>query len=92
MRVRVRHAIRVADLMRYLRELGCQPIRTRGSHQIWRTPRGQSFALVVNHLGHDVSRIVLAVVRRTLAREGLEIDPCQRGGARVASTRETRRT
>lgn len=58
--------MKVRELLRDLRERGCRPVRCRGSHQTWLTPAGEFVTLVVNHLGGDVSPVVLASVRRAL--------------------------
>lgn len=41
---------------------------------MWATPAGQRVSIVVNHVGADASRTVMAAVRRVLLREGIEID------------------
>ena len=61
------------ELIRVVRERGCEPLRTRGSHQVWTTPKGRRFGLVVNHLHAEVSRCVLRSARIALAAEGLDL-------------------
>jgi predicted RNA binding protein YcfA (HicA-like mRNA interferase family) len=64
---------KVRALLHDLRRHGCWPQRTKGSHQVWSTPGGVSFPVVVNHPGNDVTPRVLASVRRVLRAEGLEL-------------------
>lgn len=68
---------KVRTVLRELRALGCLPERAEGSHQVWRTPAGSHVTVVVNHLNADISRAVLASIRRALRREGLLL-PAQR--------------
>ena len=65
---------KVRKVIKALRAVGCVPVRTRGSHQSWRTPGGAGLVIVVNHLGASVSRTVLSSVRRVLRAEGLTLD------------------
>ena len=65
--------IRISNLQVRLRALGCRPLRCRGSHQTWNTPGNQRLCLKVNHPGNDVSRLILARVRRILRQEGLSL-------------------
>jgi predicted RNA binding protein YcfA (HicA-like mRNA interferase family) len=76
--------IKVRKLIEVLRALGCEPERTTGSHQTWRTPRGAHLTVVVNHANADVTPTVLSGVRRVLRREGLL--PNGRSSARVVDT------
>lgn len=63
----------VRELRQALTDLGCRRRRmTPGSHEVWETPSGRAFVLVVNHLAAPVSRGVLQQVRRLLAREGID--------------------
>ena len=69
-----RTTIKVRELRTRLGQLGCERHRGRGSHEVWRTPRGGMLVLVVNHLGTEVSATVLASTRHTLRAEGLDLD------------------
>lgn len=62
---------KVRDFIAGLRQAGCQPLRVTGSHQIWRTPRGSTFPIVVNHQNDDMSRLVMSKVERVLKSEGI---------------------
>lgn len=62
----------VRDVLAELRRLGCEPVRTNGSHQVWRTPSGKTVPVVVNHVSAGASRNVLGTLRRVLRAEGLE--------------------
>ena len=69
-----RGAILVRDLVAALRALGCRPARTtRSSHEVWGTPGGATFPIVVNHRSTAVGLRVLATARRVLRAEGLEL-------------------
>ena len=72
--------LKVRTLLQALRVLGCSPERTTGSHQVWRTPGGAHLTVVVNHANADVTRLVLAAVRHTLRREGLQLGRATRTG------------
>jgi len=65
--------VRVRRLRKRLRNLGCRPLRTRGSHEVWSTPGGARLVVVCNHLGRDASKPVLASCRRALFLEGLDL-------------------
>jgi len=62
---------KVWQLMNRLRALGCRPLRTPDSHQVWVTPAGRRLTIVVNHLNADVTHTVLFSVKRVLRSEGL---------------------
>ncbi|WP_073563483.1 type II toxin-antitoxin system HicA family toxin [Archangium sp. Cb G35] len=71
----MRRRPKIRDLTRLLRRLGCRPLAPHGgSHQKWVTPGGQSFPIVIDHPGADVTRTVLTSVRRVLRREGLVLE------------------
>ena len=55
-------------LVRKLRELGCQPLRQRGSHQIWRC--GNCQTVIPIHTG-DIPAGTLRAVER-------DLEPCLR--------------
>lgn len=74
-----------------LRELGGHPIRTKGSHEMWRLPDGEMFLVVRNHLGRRVPMNVLARYRRLRARREPEGSPSIPCGSRVAVTWPTAR-
>lgn len=66
--------MKVRDLMRALRALGCTPVRRKGSHETWKTPGGKgTMTLTVHHPEHTASPVVLASVRRALATENLKL-------------------
>ena len=52
------------ELRAGLRSLGAEPVRTKGSHEMWRLPGGQMFLVVRNHLADAVPANVLARYRR----------------------------
>ncbi len=52
------------ELRAGLRELGGEPVRTKGSHEMWRLPTGEMFLVVRNHLADAVPASVLARYRR----------------------------
>lgn len=56
------------ELRTDLAALGAEPIRCRGSHETWRFADGETFIVVVNHLGDDVSRGLLSKYRRMKKR------------------------
>ncbi|MGE0328296.1 MAG: type II toxin-antitoxin system HicA family toxin [Polyangiaceae bacterium] len=61
------------DLRQCLRKLGAEPVRTRGSHEMWRFPGGDMFVVVRNHLDEQVPKNILARFRRLkAARESQE--------------------
>ncbi len=72
--------IKVRDILRALRRAGCCAVRTRGSHQIWRTPGGRSFPVVVSHPGSPASRTVLSSILRTLRAENIKLSFDRNGG------------
>ncbi|MCB9795330.1 MAG: type II toxin-antitoxin system HicA family toxin [Alphaproteobacteria bacterium] len=49
---------------RALRQVGAQPLRQRGSHQIWRLPCGERFVTVAGKLKRRAPRHVVASLRR----------------------------
>jgi predicted RNA binding protein YcfA (HicA-like mRNA interferase family) len=59
-----------------LRELGAIPVRVRGSHETWRFDDGETFIVVINHLGASVPLGIRLKFRRLRdrrsAREGEE--------------------
>lgn len=66
--------MKVRELRGVLRSMGCRPLRCRGSHETWLTPRGTSLPpIVINHLSDDVSYGVLSKVVRSLRAEGIEL-------------------
>ena len=64
---------KVRCLLKQLGQLGCRPLRIRGSHQRWVTPGGKRFTAVVSHPGSEVTPGVMSKVRRVLRREGLKV-------------------
>lgn len=60
---------KVRDVLSQLRAAGWEPVRCRGSHQIWRGPEGQSMPVVVNHENDEVSPRVLATFRKYLSKK-----------------------
>jgi predicted RNA binding protein YcfA (HicA-like mRNA interferase family) len=70
----MRQGMKVRSLLGLLRRLGCRIERTRGSHQIWKTPKGTPLTVVVNHANDEVTPAVLGSVRRALRRDGLLVD------------------
>lgn len=56
------------SLRAVLRDMGAVPVRVRGSHETWRFDDGETFVVVVNHLGDSVPVGVLAQFRRLLSR------------------------
>lgn len=67
----LRATIQVRDLIALLGALNCVPVRTRGSHGMWRTPAGAVLAIVVHHRNATVSRSVFSSIQRVLRAEGL---------------------
>jgi predicted RNA binding protein YcfA (HicA-like mRNA interferase family) len=65
--------MKVRNLIQLLTQVGCNPTRIEGSHQVWRTPKNQSVPIVVNHKNDEVSRLVLTTVRRVLRSEGIDL-------------------
>ena len=65
--------IKVRTLVEQLRALGCTPVRTEGSHQVWSIPGAGHVPIVINHANADVSRRVLATLLRALRRAGLRL-------------------
>lgn len=57
---------KVRELIHALRRQGCAPIRQKGSHEIWKTPTGGTFTIVVNHPNDVVSRCVLKNVSQVV--------------------------
>lgn len=65
---------------------GARPLRTRGSHQVWRLPHGASFVVVCNHLGADMGVRLRAQLRRLLGLTSSDDEP-PRGSPRLADSR-----
>ena len=63
------------ELRRGLRDLGARPVRTRGSHEMWRFADGEMFLVVRNHLGRPLPRNVRAHYRRLRARQNNNKNP-----------------
>lgn len=63
--------MKVRDLVRYLSDHGCQPVRQNGSHQIWLLPNGKTIPVVINHLNAEASRNVMGSIRRELRAAGI---------------------
>lgn len=51
-----------------LRALGARRERTKGSHETWRFPDGETFPVICNHMNDSVSPGVLAKFRRLCRR------------------------
>ena len=64
----------VREVRTRLLQLGCGPIRSNGSHEVWEAPDGSRCSIVINHLGSDISARVLSSVRRWLRRAGLSLE------------------
>lgn len=63
---------KVRELRRHLERLGCTLARRpSSSHEVWRTPRGTTFAIKANHPESDVDPGAICMVRRMLRAEGL---------------------
>lgn len=56
-------------LIRELRRRGWRAVRTRGSHQTWRSPEGRTLVLTVHHLSRPAGSEVLAAFRRAMREE-----------------------
>jgi predicted RNA binding protein YcfA (HicA-like mRNA interferase family) len=65
--------MKVREMAQKLNSMGCAQIRTNGSHQVWRTPKGGAVTIVCNHSNAEVSKTVLSSVRRVLKAEGLDV-------------------
>lgn len=63
------------ELRARLRELGAEPVRTKGSHEMWRLPDGEMFVVVRNHLGQPVPPNIIARYRRLRSRREPETPP-----------------
>lgn len=79
------------ELRAGLRDLGGYPLRTKGSHEMWRLPSGEMFLVVRNHLGRRVPRNVVARYRRLRVRSGLQGLPPIPVGVHVSVTGTTDR-
>lgn len=64
---------KVRDFIHRLKQIGCKPLRIKGSHQIWATPGGHQVTIVCNHMNTHLSRLVLSSVENVLQREGLTV-------------------
>ena len=64
-----------------LRELGGLPVRTKGSHEMWRLPSGEMFLVVRNHLGRGVPPNVMARYRRLRAERSSKGSPLRPAGS-----------
>lgn len=68
------------ELRAALHELGGEPVRTKGSHEMWRFSDGEMFLVVRNHLADAVPSGVLRRFRRLRqrrAREGPRSTPAR---------------
>lgn len=65
--------MKVRVLVSQIQAAGCIPVRVKGSHQVFRTPSGNSIPLVINHQNAEVTPNVLASVRRALQSEGIRL-------------------
>jgi hypothetical protein len=52
------------ELRAELRAMGGAPVRTKGSHEMWRFQNGEMFLVVRNHLADPVPMMVLRRYRR----------------------------
>lgn len=67
--------MKIRDLIKRLKELNCVPLRTKGSHQTWRTPGGTgTFVLTVNHPEVPAADVVLSKIKRALKNEGIKLN------------------
>ena len=66
------------DAIVLLQTLEARPVRTKGSHQTWRLPGGESFTIVCNHLGHDIGHGLRVKLRRLRDRRRGDDDPPHR--------------
>lgn len=66
--------LKVRQVIVRLRQLGCRPVRSKGSHQTWKAPNGACCPIKINHLGADMSPRVLSCVRQWLRDAGLDLD------------------
>jgi predicted RNA binding protein YcfA (HicA-like mRNA interferase family) len=66
--------MKVRDLRSALRQIGCKPLRCKGSHEVWSSPSGATLPpLVINHVGDEASVGVYAKIVRALRSEGIEL-------------------
>lgn len=65
--------IKVREMQKELRRLGCEAIRIKGSHEVWKLPNGNCLTIVANHKNAEVSRTVMANVMKALADAGLAL-------------------
>ncbi len=65
--------MKVRDLIRHLRDHGCQALRQTGSHEMWLLPNGVTFPVVVKHINADVTPNVLAAARRQFKAAGMPL-------------------
>ena len=56
------------DLQAGLRRLGACPVRTRGSHEVWRFPDGEVFLVICNHPSDSVPVGIVARFRQLRGR------------------------
>jgi predicted RNA binding protein YcfA (HicA-like mRNA interferase family) len=67
-------AMKNRDLVKRLYEMGAKPLWTTGSHQMWELPNdGGRIPVVVDHRNSDVTRNVMASLKRKLRTAGLSL-------------------
>jgi predicted RNA binding protein YcfA (HicA-like mRNA interferase family) len=55
--------IKYRDVLRILKDVGGKEVSTRGSHQKWRLPNGQTVVLKVTHLNDDAGPHMLRCMK-----------------------------
>lgn len=62
--------MKTRDLRKALRNLGCSPVRQKGSHEVWECPSGRKLPPLVTNQ-REASRCVVMHIMRVLRDEGL---------------------
>jgi predicted RNA binding protein YcfA (HicA-like mRNA interferase family) len=77
-------ALKWKDIIKELRARGWTPVRSKGSHQQWKSPDGkQTFTTVINHTGKDASpNVVRNFNRQVIGQKGSGKPPKRKKGKR----------
>jgi predicted RNA binding protein YcfA (HicA-like mRNA interferase family) len=57
-------SVKVRDLVKALRAASAVPVRTNGSHQVWRTANGENVVVTINHMNKDACSQAVRAARR----------------------------
>jgi predicted RNA binding protein YcfA (HicA-like mRNA interferase family) len=63
-------SIKIRAFQKLLRELGAEPVRQTGAHQVWRLPNGHTIPLVIGR--GELSRNLVKSWKQEFARVGWE--------------------